>query len=291
MKEELSIKKYIPLDKYWMIRMGVLDILNGKDDIKNILRKEKDINGDVQALFNVANDWQTKNEINVGESGTLFRYLQFAIWKLNLNKKLFKSGTLLKRKICDNPEIIGWPIAKLLGLDNGTSQWASAAILLGNKEVLKNPPYFLKITQEGLKHWKKRREKELIYDIKYDEILLKQAKTFLEILETRKTKFTPSNPDDYCFARAFSLITKEEGKKKFPAIQGHESNRLEEMEKCLQQFDNGEIVETNDHRVVQSIAMLGIAKNKKVKFSNKDCVSKSWPRFWDFIENNFPNMK
>jgi hypothetical protein len=147
------------------------------------------------------------------------------------------------------------------------------------------------VTYEALKHWKERRNKGLVYEIRYDEILFKQAKAFFEILKTGITDFIPLNPDDYCFARAFNLITKEEGKKRFPAIQGHESNRLEEMEKCLKQFNNGELIETNDHRVVQAIAMLGVVENKKVNFSNKDCVSKSWPKFWDFLEDNFPNRK
>ena len=289
MEKEIILKKYIPLDKYWLMRMGFLDILNGKDDIKKILGKEKNLGGDLKALLNVANSWQIKDEIEVGESGTLFRYLQFAIWKQNLHKKLIRKGTLLKREICNNPKIISWPLADLLKLDNRTSQWASAAILLGNEEVLKNPPYFLQVTYEALKHWKKRREKGLVYDIKHDEILLRQGEAFIEILEMGETSFVPSNPDDYCFARAFGLITKKKGVEKFPALKGHESNRLKEMEKCLGQFNREKLIETNDHRVVQAMAMLGILKNKKAEFSNKNCVSKSWPQFWNFLGDNFPN--
>ncbi|MFA7252354.1 MAG: hypothetical protein WC027_00665 [Candidatus Paceibacterota bacterium] len=291
MTRELNLDNYIPLDKYWMIRMGVLDILNGKKDIVKILEKEdrKNLGGDVSALFNAAKNWETKNEISVGESGTLFRYLQFAIWKLKLNKKLIKEGTLIKRDVCNNPEIVKWPLAKLLELDKGTSQWASAAVLLGNEEKIENSPYFLKLTSEALKHWQDRRKEGLVYDIRHDQILGRQAEAFLELLEKNKTSFRASNPDDYCFARAFNLINKEEGAKRFPAIQGHESNRLDEMEKCLRQFEGGEVIETNDHRVVQSIAMLGVLKNKKVKFSNPGCVSKSWPQFWDFLKECFPN--
>jgi len=283
----MSFRKYIPLDKYWMIRMGFLDIVNGKEDgIIEVLSREekKNLNGDVTALLNVAENWKSKKEINVGESGTLFRYLQFAIWKLKLDKKLIKSGTLSKREICNDSKIVNWPLAKLLELDKGTSQWASVSILLGNKEILDNSPYFLNVTYEAVKHWKERRNSGLIYDIKHDEILERQAGAFLELLEKKKTSFRASNPDDYCFARAFNLINKEEGAKRFPAIQGHESNRLDEMEKCLKQFENGELVETNDHRVVQAVAMLGLIKSKKTKFSNKECVAKSWPQFWDFLK-------
>jgi len=287
-KEIIVDKKYIPLDKYWIIRMGFLDIVNRKEkDIIKIIGRErrKKLGGDVSALLNVAKNWSSKKEIKVGESGTLFRYLQFAIWKLGLDKKLIKSGTLSKREIYDDRRIINWSLTDLLKLDKGTSQWASAAVLLGNEEKLKNTPYFLRMSYEAAKHWRERRAKGLVYDIKYDQILLRQAQTFLGVLNKKETNFTATNPDDYCFARAFGFITKKEGKEKFPAIQGHESNRLDEMEKCLKQLNDGKIVETDDHRVVQAIAMLARVKNKKVKFSNKECVNKSWPQFWDFLSD------
>lgn len=289
MSDIMSFRKYIPLDKYWMIRMGFLDVINGRDEIIKILAKEKYLGGDLQAMLNVARAWKNKKEISVGESGTLFRYLQFAIWKLNLDKKLIKSGTLLKREINNNLAIIKWPLKKLLTLDQGTSQWASAAVLLGNKEKIKNPPFFLTTTYKALHQWQTRRRKGLVYDVKYDEILLRQAQTFMKVLEGKKARFQASNPDDYCFARAFNFIDRKMGVKKFPAIAGHESNRLDEMEKCLKQFESGRLVETHDHRVVQAIAMLGKVKNKKVKFLNPTCVNKSWPQFWDFLKTCFPN--
>ena len=284
MRETVEIEKYIPFDKSWIIRMGVLDILHGYKDIQTFLNKQNNLGDDLLALKRVSETWSLDKPLDVGESGTLFRYLQFAIWKLNLNKTLIKKGTLTKREICNNPEIVNWPLNKLLELDSGTSQWGSASILLGNKEVLKNPPYFLQLTYEALEHWNKKRKRGLVYEIRRDEVLFKQAKAFFEILKTGKTKFFPSNPDDYCFARAFNLIDKEEGGRRFPAVKGHESNRLSEMEKCLEQFENNKIIETNDHRVVQAITMLGIFKNKEIKFSNKLCVSKSWPQFWDFVK-------
>ena len=85
--EKLLIKLgLIPLDKYWMIRLGVLDILNGQDEIERVLDGRENLGGDLKALLGVAKTWKKNKEINVGESGTLFRYLQFAIWKLKILK-------------------------------------------------------------------------------------------------------------------------------------------------------------------------------------------------------------
>lgn len=96
--------------------------------------------------------------------------------------------------------------------------------------------------------------------------------------------FTPEQAEDYCFARAFGLMTEKEGEEKFPSLRGHETNRILEMEKQLTNFNNGKEIDSKDHRVVQSIAMLALLKDQDIKFSFPDCVSKTWPQFWDFME-------
>ena len=56
------------------------------------------------------------------------------------------------------------------------------------------------------------------------------------------------------------------------------------MEKQIDNFETGKEIDSEDHRVVQSIAMLALSANKKVNFSFPECVSKSWPQFWKFWE-------
>ena len=129
MENEFIKKGLIPLDKSWIIRMGVLDLLNGYNDTITFLEQQKLISDDLNALLKASYDWNSDKEVYVGESGTLYRFLQFASWNYGLQKHFIKNGTLLRRNICDNPEIIGWPLENILALDNGTSQWASAAVL------------------------------------------------------------------------------------------------------------------------------------------------------------------
>ena len=230
---DLINKGLIPLDKSWMIRLGVLDILSGDKQIVEFLEKQEELNDDVKALLNAAKSWNT-NEIDVGESGTLYRFLRFASWKLGLKKKFILHGTLEKRKICDDPEIVNWPLKKLLELDNGTSQWASAAVLLGNEEKVENAPYKLKVTYEAKKYWDLMRESNLPWEARYDETILKQAENFLKLLETGKLNFKAEQAEDYCFSRAFNLISKEEGERRWKSLRGHESDRIEEMENSLE---------------------------------------------------------
>jgi len=150
---EQDILKYIPLDKSWIIRMGFLDLINSYTDIIRFLDSQRDLGDDLLALKRLANSWHSGTAINVGESGTIFRFLQFYLWKSGSKREIIKQGTLKEREMCNNHEIVDWPLKKLLTLDNGTSQWASASVLAGNSERIENPPFKLKLTFDAVEHW------------------------------------------------------------------------------------------------------------------------------------------
>ncbi|HEY4477585.1 MAG TPA: hypothetical protein VJB56_03050 [Candidatus Paceibacterota bacterium] len=121
MNEDALIRNgYIPLDKSWIIRMGVLDMINGRHDIIDFLTSQKSLSGDLQALLCAARVWDTNEPIDVGESGTLYRFLRFASWARNLDKKFILRGTLKERAICDNPVVVHYSLKELLLLDHGT---------------------------------------------------------------------------------------------------------------------------------------------------------------------------
>jgi len=140
MGQYLIKEGFIPLDKSWIIRMGILDLINGYNDTINYLEKHsKDLGDDLKALLKVPKQGNSNKPLEEGESGTLYRFLKFASWKLKKDKKFILEGTLKNRKICDNSKIINYLTNELLKIDNGTSQWASASVLLGNLERISNP--------------------------------------------------------------------------------------------------------------------------------------------------------
>lgn len=265
-------KGYIPLDKSWIIRMGVLDLINNNDKTVKFLEKQNDLCDDLKALLGALKSWEN-NEINVGESGTLYRFLKFASWKLGLDKKFILRGTLKERKICDDPEIVNLSLEELLKLDNGTSQWASAAVLMGNDKLVDNPPYKLRLTYEAVEEWNSN------WKPRYDKTILKQVAAFLNLLKGKR-EFVVEQAEDYCFGRIFGFVSKEEGESKFPSLRGHESDRLEEMEKQIENCNS------KDHRVVQALAMYQKLNGVKSNFLYPSCVSKSWPQFWIFLKDS-----
>ncbi len=237
------------------------------------------------ALKKASLSWKTENLVNVGESATLFRLLQFASWKLNLNKTFIKEGTLLNREINNDPDIINFSLSELLKLDNCTTQWATASIIMGNNQRIPNPPSKVKQTYDAVEHWNKQRSAGLVWEPQFDKTIQLQVEVFLEIKNGRKVDYFPSCSDDYCFARVFNFITAEDGAKNWPSLKGHETNRIIEMEKAINDAAVNSAVSSMDHRVVQALAMWGHIYNKTLSFLYKDCVNKSWPKFWDFLSS------
>ena len=278
-----ALAALLPLDKYWHIRMGVLDLLNGKRDTVDFLREQPDLGEDLRALLSAGERWPTEKEISVGEAGTLYRFLRFAAWKLGLDKTFIREGTLRSRPMCDDPSIVSWPQRQLLTLDHSTSQWASAAALLGDAERLPDAPFHLKVTYEAIDHWNDRLTRNERWEPRRDETIRKQAEAFLGVLGGSEVRFIPEQPDDYCFARAFNLVTPEEGEHRWPMLRGHESDRIAEMEKALGELERSEPISSRDHRVVQAVAMLGATRGKSVSTTHPDCVAKTWPQFWKFL--------
>ena len=286
LEKHLITAETLPYDKSWIIRMGVFDLL-GYAPLKpqvyvseQFLEENKDkLSDDLLRLIDSLYDWQFNplSGIRVGEAGTLYRILRFAAWKLKKPAIFQREGTLKDRPICNDPEIVNWPLAELLTLDHNTSQWATAAVLLGNKEQLPGERFKLDLTYEAIEHWTKTREKGLTWVPRYDDNILLQARAFLRVLNKMPIDWTPRQAEDYCFPRAFNLITPEQGAQLWPSLIGHESNRITQMERALQQARETGQVTTRDHRTLQAIDLLYFTQDKPLVFSDPTTVSKSWP--------------
>lgn len=279
-----NITKYVPLDKSWTIRCLVLDILNGYEDGYEILSGQNWSSDILHAMF-AAKTWKTEEDIYVGESATLFRFLKFVAWKTNVKKNFILARTLLNRTVTDDPSIVNMSIKKLLTLDGGTSQWASAAYLCGERrDIPELPPFKLSETIRVQKIWKECREKKQPWPLVPDATIFGQMNASIQLAYIDGASWKPLQSEDYCFARAFDLVTPEEGKARWPSLENHETNRILEMERAILKFNSMGIIDSNDHRVVQSLVLRATHDKKDWLCTNTDCVSKSWPQFFDFVK-------
>lgn len=281
---EPAVERYIPWDKSWLLRMGVLDLRHGQTDTVNFLDQQEVLNDDLRALRSASEAWHDDEPVPVGESGTLYRFLQFMSWEDGLNKEFVKSGTLAERPITQDPSIIGLSQDELLRLDNRTSQWASAAVLCGDPERLEAVPDKLQVTYDAVEAWERQQTQGIPWLPRRDATIARQADAFTKLFRGEPPTFQPQQAEDYCFAVEFGYLRPAEGERRWPNLRGHESDRITEMAAAMDQAGNGEAVQSRDHRVVQAIAMWGRLMDREVELAHPDAVSKSWPEFWDFLE-------
>jgi len=270
----LEEQGYIPLDKSWIMRMGVLDIINESDDIITFLESQGNLGDDLEALLRCVKAWKNNQPLDVGESGTLYRFLRYASLKLNKPTRFIKSGTLEKRseQFYDDPNMINDSLEELIRKSKGSSQLASAALLCRAACVIEKPEYPITMTKpeyhiamtlEAREHWERMRDKDQSWHPRNDQTLLRQAETYLFLLHKGNLNFLPKQQEDYCMARAFGIIEKEQGASEWKSLFTHESNRIKEMETTMHQYRNYGIITSKDHRVVQAIAMKTVADAHK----------------------------
>ena len=285
MRQYLIDRGYIPFDKSWLIRVGVIDLLTGYDDTINFLGNHYDsLSDDLKALYEASHDWQDDvAAIDVGESATLYRFLKFASHKLNYNREFIRRGTLEHRRLGDDRKTLDATFEELVALP--TSQWSSAYAIFDyaifnrtHDTEVENPKPKLRLTFDAIRHWENARASSKGCKIIHDDTLLRQAVAYVEYLRNGNIEFIPQHAEDYCFSRAFGLMSAEQGASLWSNLRDHESDRLDEMEQQLA----SDTITSKDHRVVQAIAMM---KKGKVSVEYSTAVNKSWPQFWRFLKD------
>ena len=198
---------YIPLDKSWIMRMGLLDIINGSNHSIRFLKEHYDeLGDDLKAAYRAYVELkQGKKEIHVGESGTLYRFLKFLSYKHDLGLELIPEGTLVERVegFCDDPDMVNWSLEGLLNTKDKTTQWASAAILCGSTERIENPPHKVRVSVDSVEHWYSRRRQRQYWKEQYDLTLLAQAIAYKNKLKGESVSYIAHQAEGYRFARAF----------------------------------------------------------------------------------------
>ncbi len=283
---------YLPFDKTYLRALLSLDRLHGFTDSYDILLPyAHQVSQDNWEYIDMLDQFDCTETVRVGEGGAGYRSGLYLSYLEQKPKRFKKARSLKSRPIYEEADMITLPWSEILSLDNYTSQYASAR-LIWEEDVeapeLLQQNYKLRVVTDAIKHWYLRREKGEPWQPRADTTIARQVTSYLEMLDTNLVDeyFYMEQAEDYCFARVYGLTTPEEGLRRFPALIGHESNRIKAVEEAIKQADRpkneGVLVDSNDHRIVMAIAMrYGFSKDR---FANPDCVTKSFPLFWEFLD-------
>ncbi len=178
--------------------------------------------------------------------------------------------------------------------------WSSAApflaagIIGGKVEVENLNSKSLQADREIIKVFKKMNGR---VKIRKDSVLAEEKES-----ELKPLKFNVRDcPDLFPIICILAAIAK--GKSEILGIERlgiKESNRLEEMRRGLKEMGikayleknrffieggkpRGGIIDSEDHRIIMAFAILGLAAEGKTIIKNAECVSKSFPEFFDVL--------
>jgi len=276
---------FTPPDKSKANRRLFLDAMNRKDDtikvVGRMIAKREQLGKDIVAGYLSAGNWNSGEPMNVLESGSVYRYYRFAAWKLGQDRKFVKTGTLVDRKICDDPNIVNYSLKELGKVDKRTSQWQSAAAMMGNIEYLENPPYKFQVTKQVIKDWtlhqnaQEKFGRKIRWDLEKDDTILELEKSFLNMIRTGNFVMEPRDSERFCYLNILGDMTPEEGKKRWSSLEGHEENRIIESEKAKRQVIAGERPTSMDHRIQQACGLLQIYRGQKLDV-NMRVIDKTW---------------
>lgn len=271
-----ELESLIPLDKAWLIRMGLLDLAAGKTEVGDYLREHKsELGDDLKALLRVLEQWGSDTPLDVGESGTLYRLVRFLSWLQHANHEIVTRGTLKTRSLTEDSSIVDLSLTELMKLDGGTSQWASAKVLFTDAATddIDNKPYHLQMSIDAKEQYKKG------WMPRKDQTIRRQAEAYYLWTQNGEVQFRPKQAEDFPFAVTFGVISIDEGAQCWPQLRNHETDRVEEMQRLL----DADTVDSPDHRIVQALAMR--YHERGITDVAKRAVNKTWPQFWRFLQN------
>lgn len=288
----------LPISKSRAIRLLLLGLRDSDDRIiKSLLRapQQAELPDDVGWMLGACRFWRNQDNIHVGESATVLRFLWWLSQVRKELKNFVKVRTLVGRLVTLNPEMLNWSIYDLLDkskVPEGTSQLASAANLCTPwqySRVKTNCPHHLHITYQVLDEWDTYLGTGKLPEAGIDPTIRLQSESFVRVLCGREWQFEMAQQEDLPFA--YTMLgdwALAEAKKRWPSLAEHESNRFEEVPRAKTEWINTHVISSKDHRVIQAVAMWALLKGWKPKkilgqIKHPQAIAKSWPAFPQFL--------
>jgi len=271
-----SLESGLPLEKSWYARLGIQDLIAGREStVSTLTQHEATLSDDLRVIRDTSGlilDGQTT--IHVGEGGTWARVLAFASAKYGWGLRLVKSGTLTDRPDDFQPHLVDAPLSELLRLNKGSSQLASAAVLCGSDEPMPaNAPYHLQMSYEAREYWQTHLSNST-WEVRRDNTYRRQAIAWIGWLASGQFEFEPIQPEDYPISRVFNVMDLRDAHRRgWESLAGHESNRFDDLEKAITQVSQCEAVDLRDHR---PLIALDWRHGEYVRILHRDAIGKSW---------------
>lgn len=295
----------LPLSKSRAIRLLLLGLRDNDDRIiKSLLKlsEKTQLPDDARRMLGACRFWSHQDNIHVGESATVLRFLWWFNQVQKTNKNFVKEKTLFGRKITLDPEMLRWTIFELLDktrVPEGTSQLASAASICTPWQyprIVTNCPHQLQITYRVLDEWNVYLGTGKLPEAGIDPTIRLQAEAFIRVQCGREWQFEMAQQEDFPFAYTMlgDWAITEAKRRGWWSLTEHESNRFLEVPQAKHEWMHTHTISSKDHRVIQAVAMFALLKGCKPtkiigQTKHPEAVAKSWPMFYQFLDWVYEN--
>ena len=316
-------KGYIPLDIPWTINIGILELINDRDYILDVLKKQKELPTELRKFYELVKKWKIPSDKRVVETDSelIYKSLTIANLRGKIQKNIIKKG-ILSDKYFNEPQI-----EKIIRNENNRFKSLDAKLKTERSDFAKHKKP--KSTNKGLEDIKIKREgleKMLSFDqerngwavayilaneIKTNSVeypLLEPSFRAVRHLQERKDLGVRSwriRYDDSVLRQAENFVSlTDSGKINFHVKSSNDypfarvfdignpadlrkkyTIYQEETDKAMAEYEGNVPVTSTNERVVQAIAMGASFFGRKVEFKHPDCAGESWPQFWRFLED------
>jgi hypothetical protein len=251
---------------------------------------------DIEAAIRVGRQLQDPEAVlQPGDSRTLLIYTRVHLYLRGIfDREIELSPMQAARNVEDDPEILGMSLLDSLGLSGGTTQWASALILLQGrddweiKDLLANIPqeqhYMIlksvRIRKELLQNIRQHRAFALTAADREQTITDEARHLYTRIVTGRNPLIVPTHSEQAALAVMNGSITLKEAERTFPMLGRHETNRITEIARVMDQ----EVIDTPDHRMF--FAAVNTRDQPSYTARSERAGHKTAPRFLESVDVN-----
>jgi hypothetical protein len=216
---------------------------------------------DIQAAIRVGRQLQDPESVlQPGDSRTLLIYTRVHLYTRGMfDREIELTSMQVSREVEDDPEILGMSLLDSLSLSGGTTQWASALILLQGREdweikdLLATIPKeqhtmilrSVRVRNELQQNIRKQKPFELTEADRERTITGEAQHLFTRLSTGLNPLIVPTHSEQVIQAVMNGSITLKEAERNFPMLRQHETDRIAELTKVM----NQEVVDTPDHRM------------------------------------------